>query len=275
MQHLGNVVDGRRVDGRHDGLLVDVAHEADLALEALADRPVRAAHQRVGLDADRAQCLHRVLGGLGLELARGPDVRDQRHVQEEAVVTADLGAHLPRGLQERQRLDVADGPAHLGDDEVDVGAAEREHPLLDLVGDVRDHLDGVAEVLAAPLLGDDRAVDLTGRHVVATGEVLVQEALVVTDVEVGLGAVVGDEDLAVLERVHRAGIDVEVRVELLHRDAQTARLEQPAQRAGGQPLAERGGDSTGDEQVAGTAGLAHATPRASERTGDPLHGRPL
>ena len=42
------------------------------------------------------------------------------------------------------------------------------------------------------------------------------------DVEVGLGAVVGDEDLAVLERVHRPGVDVEVRVELLHRHAQAA-----------------------------------------------------
>ena len=33
-------------------------------------------------------------------------------------------------------------------------------------------------------------------------------------VEVGLGAVVGDVDLAVLERAHRARVDVDVRVEL-------------------------------------------------------------
>ena len=32
----------------------------------------------------------------------------------------------------------------------------RADPGLDLVGDVRDDLDGVAEVLAAPLLGDHR-----------------------------------------------------------------------------------------------------------------------
>ena len=43
-----------------------------------------------------------------------------------------------------------------------------------------------------------------------------EEALVVTDVEIGLRAVLGDEHLAVLERVHRAGIDIEVWVELLH-----------------------------------------------------------
>ena len=42
------------------------------------------------------------------------------------------------------------------------------------------------------------------------------------DVEVGLGAVLGDEHLTMLERVHGSRIDVEVRVQLLHGDRQTA-----------------------------------------------------
>ena len=71
------------------------------------------------------------------------------------------------------------------------------------------------------------------------------------DVEVGLGAVVGDEDLAVLERVHRARIDVEVRVELLHAHPQAAHLEQAAEAGGGESLAEAGGDAPGDEDVPG------------------------
>ena len=96
-------------------------------------------------------------------------------------------------------------------------AAHGQDAVLDLVGDVRDHLHGVAEVVAATLLGDHLGVDLSGGDVGDLAEVGVQEAFVVTDVEVGLGAVVGDEHLAVLERVHRPGIDVEVGVELLHR----------------------------------------------------------
>ena len=82
-------------------------------------------------------------------------------------------------------------------------------------------------------------------------QVDVEEALVVADVEVGLGAVVGHEDLAVLERVHRARIDVEVRVELLHHDAQSARREQIAEARGRQALAQRGNDTTGHEDVLG------------------------
>ena len=58
------------------------------------------------------------------------------------------------------------------------------------------------------------------------------------EVEVGLGAVIEHVDFAVLERAHRAGIDVEIRIELLHDDLQAAMLEQRAERRGGQPFAQ-------------------------------------
>jgi len=58
----------------------------------------------------------------------------------------------------------------------------------------------------------------------------------VTDVQVRLGAVVGDEHLAVLERVHRARIDVQVRVQLLHRDPQAARSQETSEGGGRQAL---------------------------------------
>jgi hypothetical protein len=70
-------------------------------------------------------------------------------------------------------------------------------------------------------------------------QVGVEEPLVVADVEIGLGAVIGDEDLTVLERVHRAGVDVDVGVELLHRDAQAAGAQQVPESRGGQALADR------------------------------------
>ena len=61
----------------------------------------------------------------------------------------------------------------------------------------------------------------------------VGEALVVAQVQIGLGAVVGDEDLAVLERAHGARVHVQVGVELLKRDPQPPALQQAAD--GGRP----------------------------------------
>ena len=171
-------------------------------------------------------------------------------MQVEDVLLADLAPELADRLEERQRLDVADRAADLGDDDVGrLGDGAAADPRLDLVRDVRDHLHGGAEEVALALLAQHRLPDRAGAVARVAREVLVDEALVVAEVEVGLGAVLGDEHLAVLERAHRAGVDVEVRIELLRLDAQAARLEQPAERGGDDPLAEGGDDTAGDEDV--------------------------
>src|ERR1700678_2916629 len=116
---------------------------------------------------------------------------------------------------------------------------------------MRDHLHGVAEVRAAPLVRDHRGVDLAGGHVRLARQVGVEEAFVMPDVEVGLGTVVCDEHLTVLEGGHRAGIDVEVRVEFLHRDPQAPELEQAAEAGCGKSLAEARGNASGDKEMSG------------------------
>ena len=174
------------------------------------------------------------------------------------VLPAHVVAELPDGLQEREDLDVADRAADLGDHDVDVVGGQAADPLLDLVGDVGDHLDGGAEVVAPALLAQHRGVDRAGGGVGVAVEGDVDETLVVPEVEVALAAVVGDEDLAVLERVHRAGVDVEVRVQLLHDDPQATRGQQVAEAGGGEALAQRGGDAPGDEDMLGRLRRGHA-----------------
>ena len=99
-------------------------------------------------------------------------------------------------------------------------------------------LDGGAEIIAAPLLGQDFLIDAAGGDVVLPRRRAPGEALVMAEIEIGLGAVVGDEDLAVLIGRHRAGIDVEIGIELAQADLVAARLQQRAERRGGQTFAE-------------------------------------
>ena len=70
-------------------------------------------------------------------------------------------------------------------------------------------------------------------------------------VQVGLGAVVGDEHLTVLQGAHGAGVHVDVGVQLLAGHLQAAALEQAAQRGGGDALAQAGHDTAGDEDILG------------------------
>ena len=155
------------------------------------------------------------------------------------MVLRQFVAELADRLQERQAFDVADRAADLAQHEVEAVIA-LEDEILDRVGDVRDHLDGGAEIVAAPLLGENVLVDAAGGDVVLARGGPAGEALVMAEIEIGLGAVVGDEHLAVLIGRHGAGIDVEIGVELAQPHRKAARLQQRAERGGCETLAERG-----------------------------------
>ena len=92
-------VDVARGDDRVDG---QVGEEADLLPDVARQRALRAAHQQVGLDADPAQLLDRVLGGLGLQLPRVAQERDQREVHEHRPLPPLVDLELAERLQERE-----------------------------------------------------------------------------------------------------------------------------------------------------------------------------
>ena len=104
---------------------------------------------------------------------------------------------------------------------------------------MRNDLDGRAEVIAAAFLGDDLLIDPPRRDIVFPHRGPAGEALVMTKIEIGFRAVLGDEDFAVLVGAHRPRIDVQIRVELAQPDAITARLEKRAERRRRESLAKR------------------------------------
>ena len=248
-EHQRQLVDRERhVAALDDGAHGNVAVKAHLLAHLERQRALRAADENVGLDADLAQLRGGLLRGLRLHLARGADVGNERAVHEADVVAPLVELELAQRLEERQPLDVARRPAELRDQHVHAFAAAHD-ALLDLVRDVRNHLHGLAEIVAAALLGDHGLVDLAGRDGIVARERSRREALVVTEVEVRLRAVVGDEDLAVLIRRHRARIHVKIRVEFLHAHLQPAQLQQRAERRRRKPFSQRRNYSACDKNV--------------------------
>jgi hypothetical protein len=244
-----NLVDVVEIDRGDDRRIRHIGEQRDLAPLAIRDRALAAAQQDVRLDADAAQLLDRMLRRLGLHLAGGLDVRHQGQMHVQRVPGTELEAELADRLQKWQRLDVAHRAADL--DDADVGAAGTfADARLNLVGDVRNHLHGLAQVVPAALLLEHVAVDLAGSDIAVAAGLAAQEAFVVPKIEVCLGAILGDEHFAMLERTHGPGIDVDVRVELDHADLEAARLENRAERGCGDALAERGHHTSGHKNVA-------------------------
>ena len=85
-----------------------------------------------------------------------------------------------------------------------------------------DYLDRIAQVVASPLLFDYSSVDLPRRDVVIRCEAYIDESLVVTEVHVNLASIIQDEDLAMLERVHRPRVAVKIWVDFYGSHAQSA-----------------------------------------------------
>ena len=99
-----------------------VAEQGDLLPVVAAQRPLGAADEDVGLDADLPQQADGVLRGLGLQLVGRLQVGHQRQVDVQAVLLAHVEGELADRLQEGLALDVAHRAADLGDDHVHVRA---------------------------------------------------------------------------------------------------------------------------------------------------------
>src|SRR5438128_4744706 len=147
----------------------------------------------------------------------------------DSVVTRQIVLELADRLEERQPLDVTDGAADLAQHEIELVIAV-EDEILDGVGDMRDHLDRSAEIIAAPLLGQDILIDAPRGDIVGLGGGTSGEALIVAEVEIGLGAVIGHEYFAVLVRRHRYGVELEIGIELAQPNLVAARLQQGTER---------------------------------------------
>ena len=243
----GHLIQRLRRGVLDDAVRLDIAEQGNLPADVLCDGHVAPAYQNIRLDAQGQKLLHGVLGGLALQLAAAGDLDDEGHVDEHHIPLGPLRRHLPDSLQEGLGLNVAHGAADLRDDHVHVLFRHGVDAALDLVGDVGDDLHRGAQVVAPALPVQHGPVDLAGGHGAVAGEVLVHEPLVVAQVQVRLGSVLGDEHLAVLIGTHSPRVHIDIGVELLVPHPDAPLLQKPPQGGRADPLAQAGDHAAGNE----------------------------
>ena len=266
IQTLGMIVERHRIDAlgvqrRNDRFLADVAELRDLAPLAVRQRTFAAAQQQIGLNAQACQFAHAVLRRFGLQLACGGNERHQRYMDGNRLLRLQLVAQLTDRLDERQRLDIAHRAADFAQHEVQpLGIRQRE--FLDGIGHMRDDLHRGAQIIAAPFLGDNVPVHAARGDIVALMCRDAGEALIMAKIQIGLGPVIGDVDLSVLIRAHRARIDIQIGIEFANADGVATRLEKGGERCRHKTFSERGDHAAGYENVPrhGRRALSGATP---------------
>ena len=133
-------------------------------------------------------------------------------------------------LKERLAFDVSDCSADLDDRDMCLIICEVSVELtLDLICDMRDNLYCASAVVTAALFLKNGPVNLTGCNVGIFIKILVNKSFVVTKVKVSFSAVFGNENFTVLNGVHCSGVDIDVRVKLLHCNLVAACLQQSAE----------------------------------------------
>ena len=187
---------------------------------------------------------------LGFKLLRACDVGDKCNVNVSNVISSLFRSDLTYCLKERRRLNISDCAADLCDDHIGIAVlCETVYLVLYLICDVRNDLNRAAEIIAAAFLGDDVPVNFTRCDVGVYRKILINEALVVTKVKVGLRTVIGNENFSVLIGRHSAGVNVYVWVKLLDSYLIAALFEKSAERSGGNTFAESRNDSARYENV--------------------------
>ena len=151
---------------RDDFILLHVTEQGNLLFQFRRQIAIRPAQQDVGLDTDLPQLIDAMLCRLGLELAGCAQVGNESHVDVEDILAAHIVGNLADGFEERQALDVTDGAADFTNDHVLV-AGHRPDVRFDLIRDVRDDLNGAAQIVSPTLFREDVIIDPAGCKIIA------------------------------------------------------------------------------------------------------------
>ncbi len=112
-----------------------------------------------------------------------------------------------------------------------------------------DHLDGAPAKIPPPFFVQHAPIYFSGGYVRIFCQVLINKTFIMPQIQIGFRPVVGDEHLAVLDRVHGAGVDIDVGVEFLHGDFISPGFEQAAQGSCGNAFSQAGDYAAGDKDV--------------------------
>ena len=129
----------------------------------------------------------------------------------------EVPLNLAHCFDKGQGFNITDAPAYFRDNEIIFSAfAQEEDVSLYLVCNMRDDLNSFSQIFSLSLFCNDIVVDPARGDVIGLGRANIKKTLIMAQVQVRLGPVIGDVALAVLVGVQCSGIDIDVGVKFLN-----------------------------------------------------------
>ena len=185
----------------------------------------RAKDDNIGLDATLLQCFYRVLCRFSLQLMSRRQKRNIREVNRQTI-SPQFPLHLSHSFNEWQRLDVSDRSSNLCNHKVKRPTfSQSNYIMLNLIGNMRDYLNGFSKEIPPTLFLNNRMIDTSGSQVVNLVCLNIQESLIMPQIKVSLMPVRGNITLTVFIGIKCTRIHIDIRIQFLIRYPQPACLQ--------------------------------------------------
>src|SRR5215813_12095945 len=111
--------------------------------------------------------------------------------------------------------------------------------ILDLISNMGNDLNSATQIFSPAFFSNYRSIDLTSCHIISLMSRLIGKALIMSQIEIGLGTIISDKDLAMLIGGHCTRININVGIELHERDGNPTVFEETSQRGNANTFAYR------------------------------------
>ena len=140
-------------------------------------------------------------------------------MNEQTVLLPNFQCHLTDRLQERLALNIANRSADFRNHNISSRLfSDRIYKSLDLIGNVRNDLHGIAQILAAALFVQHVPVDLSCRQIGILIQIFIDKSFIVSQIQISFCTVFGYINFAVLIGAHCSRVYIDIWVKFLCRN---------------------------------------------------------
>ena len=132
-------------------------------------------------------------------------------MNEQAILSAYFQGHLTNGFDKRLALNITDGSTDFGNHYICIGfLSPHVDKMLNLIGNMRNDLNRLAKILALTLTIQNIPVNLTTGKIGVLIQILINKTLIMSQVQIRLRTVIGNENFSVLIWAHGSRVNVHV-----------------------------------------------------------------